>query len=157
MPIYDLGDQVMSSYAPTSTGTTLQSYIDRLALMEDAAGASVDVFIQVAAAATSGGAATVRFQAVGNATDPTFASGNKVLFDSGIIAVASLVAGYQISGTFKRQDHASLEAKTNFYRYETIIVTIATAALTAGTFNGWMTNHENIQDNLSYPAGYVVR
>lgn len=154
--ILDLTDQVMSSYAPTSTGTTLQSYIDRIAAMENAAGYAISVYIQVAASVTSGGAGTVQFQAIGNASDPTFASGNVVLFDSGIIAKTTLVAGYQIRGTIKRANAGSVEPTTSFLRYLTITSTIATAALTAGTFNAWFKEGESQQDNLTYPAGYTV-
>lgn len=154
--ILDLLDQVMSSYAPTATTTTFQNYIDRKVAMENAAGFALDVYINVAAAVTSAGAATVQFQAIGNASDPTFASGNVVLFDSGVIAKAALVAGYQCRGTIKRVDMVSLEPTTSFLRYLTITSTIGTAVLTAGTFNAWFKEGEAIQDNLSYPAGYTV-
>lgn len=151
----DLLDQVMSTFAPTSTGSAFDDYMDLITAMEEGAGKEIGVYINVAAAATSGGSATVTFEAIGNNSDPTFASGNKVLFTSGAIAVASLVAGYQIRGVIKRQDMVSLEPKTSFYRYMTIRTTIAVAALTAGTFNGWFTNN-GVQDNLSYRAGYTV-
>lgn len=156
MPLLDVTNQLLSSYAPTSTGTTIEDYMDLLAKEEFAAGNPVDCLFQVAATATSGGSATVQFKIIGNATDPTFASGNIVLFDSGAIAVATLVAGYQIRGTCKRQDIGSQQATSTFARYIAASVTIATAALTAGTFNAWVLPSEGIQDNLSYPAGYTV-
>lgn len=151
----DLLDQVMRSYAPTSTGTTLQNYIDLKVPMEEGAGADVFMYVNVAATATSGGSATVQFKAVGNLSDPTFASGNITLAISDAIAVASLVAGYQIKIPIKRQDMVSLQSKTTFGRYITIQVIIGTAALTAGTFNGWFSPGP-MQDNLSYPAGYAA-
>lgn len=154
--ILDASDQVMSTYSPTAQAAAFDDYIDRLIAMENAAGADIAVYINLAAAVTSSGSATVQFQVVGNATDPTFASGNVVLFDSGAIAKATLVAGYQIRGVIKRANIVSLEAKTAFLRYLTILVTVATADLTAGTFNGWLLNGENVQDNLSYAAGYTV-
>lgn len=156
--ILDLTDQIMISYAPTTSGTTIantSTYIDRLAKMEDGAGSDVEVFINVATAATSTGSATVQFQVVGNATDTTFASNNKVLFDSGAIAVATLVAGYEIPGKYKRQPFTSGQPNSAFYRYETILVTIVTPGLTAGVFNGWIFNGP-VQDNAKYPAGYTV-
>lgn len=156
MPLLDLTNQVLSSFSPTSTGSTFDDYIDLLAKTEYAAGNPVDCIVQVAATATSGGSATVQFQLIGNATDPTFASGNVVLADSGAIAVASLVIGYQIRMTAKRQNIVSQQATSTFVRYVTILVTIGTAALTAGTFNGWVAPSESPQDNLSYPAGYTV-
>lgn len=153
--ILDLTDQVLVSYSPTSTGSTIQNYIDRLAKMEDGNGADLYGYIQVAATATSGGSATVQFKVIGNATDPTFASGNKTLADSGAIAVATLVAGWQIPLKINHQQMPSLEPTTSFYRYVTIQVTIGTAALTAGTFNGWIATLAP-QDNLSYPSGYTA-
>src|SRR5437899_779179 len=109
MPLLDLGNQLMSAYAPTTVAAHFQNYLDLLAKTEYAAGNPVDCIIEVAATATSGGSATVQFQLIGNATDPTFASGNKILADSEAIAVASLVAGYQIRMTAKRQDMVSLQ------------------------------------------------
>ncbi len=156
MPLLDLLNQVMSTYSPTATTATFDDYMDLLAKTEYAAGNPVDCIIQVAATATSGGSATVQFQLVGNATDPTFASGNVVLADSGAIAVAALVIGYQIRMTAKRQNMVSQQPTSTFVRYVTILVTIGTAALTAGTFNGWVAPSESPQDNLSYPAGYTV-
>ncbi len=157
MPILDLTNQVMSSYAPTAQTATFDDYIDLLAKTEYAAGNPVDCIINVAAAVTaSGGAAEVQFQLVGNATDPTFASGNVILADSGVLAKATLVAGYQIRMTAKRQNMISLEPTSSFIRYVTILVTVTTHDLTTGTFNGWVAPSESPQDNFSYPAGYTV-
>ncbi len=157
MPILDLTNQVMTAYAPTTVATHFQDYFDALAKTELAAGNPVDVIIQVSEAVlAAGGAASVQFQLIGHATDPTFASGNIILADSGAIAKASLVLGYQIRMTAKRQDIVSQEPTASFARYFTILVTIATNALTAGKFNGWIAPSESPQDNLSYPAGYTV-
>ncbi len=156
MPILDLTNQVMSSFSPT-TGASFDDYIDALAKTELAAGNPVDVIINVAAAVTAaGGASEVQFQLIGHATDPTFASGNIILADSGAIAKATLVLGYQIRMTAKRQNIVSQEPTSAFARYFTILVTITTNALTAGKFNGWIAPSESPQDNLSYPAGYTV-
>ncbi len=151
--ILDVIDQVMSTYAPTAQTATFDDYLDRKVPMENGSGNPLDVLIQVAAAATSGGSATVLFEAIGNATDPTFASGNIILWTSDEIAVATLTAGYLIRGTIKSQAYDTLQAASTFARYLTIRVTIATADLTAGTFNGWFKDTRT-QDNLSYPAGY---
>lgn len=156
MPILDLTNQVLSSYAPTAQTGTFDDYIDLLAKTEYAAGNPVDCLVQIAAAVTSSGSATVQFQLIGHATDPTFASGNVILADSGAIAKATLVAGYQIRMTAKRQNIVSQQATSTFVRYVTILVTVAVADLTAGTFNGWVGPSETPQDNLSYPSGYTV-
>ncbi len=156
MPLLDLTNQVMSTFAPTTVAAHLDDYFDALAKTELAAGNPVDMIVNVAATVTSGGSATVQFQLVGHATDQTFASGNIILADSGAIAKAALVAGYQIRMTAARQNIISQQATSTFARYFTILVTIGTAALTAGTFDGWIAPSESPQDNLSYPAGYTV-
>ncbi|MES2531929.1 MAG: hypothetical protein V4636_12905 [Pseudomonadota bacterium] len=153
--ILDVLDQVMSTYAPTAVAAAFEDYIDRIVKMENGSGNPIDVLIQVAAAVTSTGAATVQFQAIGNPTDPTFASGNIVLWDSGAIGKATLTAGYLIRGTIKSQAYDTLESGAVFCRYLTILVTIGTEVLSAGTFNGWFKDTRT-QDNLSYPAGYDV-
>lgn len=154
--ILDILDQVMTSYAPTAQTATFQNYIDRLIAMENASGAPLGAYINVAAAVTSAGAATVQFQLIGNRTDPTFASGNVVLADSGVVAKATLVAGYQIPLFMNHVAFQSLEPATSKLRYLTILVTIGTANLTAGTFNGWITNLPITSDNVSYNSGYTV-
>lgn len=153
--ILDLKNRVMTSYAPTTVATHFQDYLDRLVAMENAGGAALWAWIQVAAAVTSGGAGTVQFQVIGNASDPTFASGNVVLADSGVLAKTVLIAGHLIPLSLRRVDHDSLETSTQFLRYLTVLATIGTAALTAGTFNAWFAP-EPMQDNLSYRAGYAA-
>jgi hypothetical protein len=154
--LFDSLDQVMSLYAPTTAAASFQNYIDRLAKMENASGAPLYGYVNVNTTVTSGGSATVQFQVIGNATDATFASGNVVLADSGAIAKATLVAGYQIPLAISHAAMGSHENTGSFLRYVTILVTIGTADLTAGKFNGWITNAPVMNDNLSYPAGYTV-
>lgn len=151
-------DQVMSLYAPTdhTAGFTFQSYIDRLAAMENAAGEPLWGYVNVNTAVTSSAAATVQFQIWGNASDTTFASGNVVLADSGAIAKATLVAGYQIPLAMSRQAFQHYLAKTSFLRYLTIACSIGTTDLLTGKFNAWFTIRPPVNDALSYPAGYSV-
>lgn len=155
--ILDNLDQVMAAYAPTTGATNLQSYIDRLVAMENAAGYPLFGYVNVnTTALASGGAAEVEFLLLGNASDPTFASGNVTLATSGAIAKASLVKGYQISLAMSHAAFGSLEAKTAFLRYLTIVATITTHDLTAGKFDAWLGFAPMPSDNLSYPAGYSV-
>lgn len=156
--ILDNLDQVMNLYAPTdhTAGATLQSYIDRLVAMENAAGAALYGLVNINTTVTSAGSATVQFQLIGNTSDATFASGNVVLADSGAIAKATLVAGYQIPLSMSHAAFGSLEAKTGFLRYLTITANIGVADLTAGKFNAWLGISPIVSDNLSYAAGYSV-
>lgn len=154
--ILDHADQVMTAYAPTAQTATFSNYIDRLVAMENASGAPLYGYVNVNTSVTSAGAATVQFQVIGNNSDPTFASGNVVLADSGAIPKATLVAGWQIPLAISHAQLLSLEPKTAFLRYLTILVTIGTANLTAGKFDGWLSNKPVPQDNLSYRAGYTV-
>lgn len=148
---------VLTPYAPTTVGTHTNTapYIDRMVLMDDGTGADVTFIVYVSTTATSNGSATVQFKLLGNATDITFASGNVVLADSGAIAVATLVAGYRFVAKIPRQNFASVEPTTAYYRYLALSVVIGTADLTAGAFNAWISN-DGIQDNNSYKAGYTV-
>lgn len=157
---FDLLDQMMSAYAPTSTGTTntptTGPYLDRTVAMEDGAGEPLFFYGEVATTATSGGSATVQFLLLGNPSDPTFASGNVTVYDSGAIAVATLAAGYQFArAPIPRRQAGGLETTGLLLRYYQTRVVIATAALTAGAFNSWLTT-KPLQDNLSYARNYTV-
>lgn len=156
--ILDVGNQVANAYAPTTPfGATLffQSYIDRLAAQEDGAGMDVTAFGVISTTVTSAGAATVRFQVLGNASDPTFASGNVVLLDTGVVGKATLVAGYQfLRAKLPRIPLLnSPELTTSLLRYLTVAAIIGTADLTAGAWNAWIT-YGTLQDDIAYPAGY---
>jgi hypothetical protein len=155
--LLDLNDQILQSFAPTATGANVyQFYIDRLLAMEDGAGEPIYVYGQVAAAVTSGGAATVDFQLIGNPSDPTFAAGNVIIRDTGVLPKATLIKGYQFfREVIPRQPDSSLETTGLFLRYITIGVAIGTAVLTAGTFNAWAT-YKLLQDNISYPRNFNV-
>lgn len=149
-------DQLLSDFAPTTGSSNYSKYIDRLAKMDDGAGDPLYIYGLVTTTAT-GATNTTQFKILGNATDPTFASGNVTLADSGAIAVATLAAGYQFfrGNVIPRQPAGSRENTSAFYRYITCQVLIATADLTAGAFSVWVTR-QPIQDNFSYPRGYSV-
>jgi hypothetical protein len=156
---------VLTPYAPTAQGSNINtaSYIDRITAMDDGAGADLDIIGYVSTTVTSAGSATVRFQLIGNATDPAFGSNNVVLFDSSTaIPKATLVAGYRFlvgkvaRSAFKGYANGTGIAGGPVYRYVTVNVIIATADLTAGAFNFWLTGATGTQDNLAYKAGYSV-
>ncbi len=152
--ILDSATQLLNAYAPTdhSTGGGVNwnnTYIDMLAKQNVGAGNTLIWFGTVVATAT-GATATVLHKLEGNATDPTFASGNVLLamypLSGTGTAVASVVAGLQWSQKISRNTSI---------RYIRHTVTIGTADLTAGSFSSWITN-DDMQDNAPYPAGYSV-
>ncbi len=156
--ILDKANQVAADYAPTTPfGATLffQSYIDRLAVQDDGAGTDIECYGLIKTSVTSGGSGTVNFKVIGNPSDPTFAAGNVVLLDTGVIAKTTLVAGYQfLRAKLPRIPLlTTFEPTTAFLRYLTIAAIIGTADLTAGAWDAWIT-FSPLQDNLSYPAGY---
>ena len=148
---------VLTPQAPGAVGTNLSaSYIDRLAKMDDGAGADIIFHVLITTAMlASGGAAEIDFQLLGHATDPTFASGNTVLASTGPIAKATLIAGHHFDLKVKRLDSDSLLPKTAFLRYLTAAAVVTTHDITTGAYEAWI-NNDGVQDNFSYPAGYTV-
>lgn len=157
---------VVTPFAPTAIGANINTaaVIDRITAMDDGAGADIDFIIYVTTAVTSAGAATVEFQLLGNATDPTFASNNVVLLDTGAAGIpkATLVAGYRaIVGTIPRAAFFKFENDTGIAggpanRYLTLNVIIGTAVLTAGAFVAYLTAKTGTQDNIAYKSGFTV-
>lgn len=153
---------VLTPYAPTSVATNIitTSVVDLVANTDIGAGNDVEFTAWVNATVTSGGSATVQIQLLGNATDPTFTSNNVVLYDTGAIAKATLVAGYRMAAAkiprakFLGYESAVVSATGPTLRYYTYAVIIATAALTAGSFNAYLTGDGGVQDNIAYPSGY---
>lgn len=157
--------QIATSYAPTALGSNIctQGIVDRITAMDDGAGQDILFTVYVATSVTSAGSATVEFQLLGNATDPTFASSNVVLVDTGSAGIpkATLVAGYRAvsavipRGAFKGYESSILGQAGAPCRYLTLNVIIGTAVLTAGAFNAYLTNNAGI-DNIAYKSGFTV-
>lgn len=161
MSILDSATQLAVAFAPTSTGTaTVPNYIDAqapgtpTAQSEDwGMGNDWIWFTQVNATFTSGGSATLAIQLIGNATDPTFASGNVTIVNATpAVPVATLVKGFEGAsyGGWKIK-----YPRGSKVRYITMQTVIATAAMTAGSLNSWLTN-DDMQDIQSSAAGYTV-
>ncbi len=154
--ITDVANQVANAYAPTTNGSTLhfQSYIDRLAAQEDGAGMDVNVYGVITTTVTNA-TTTGRFQVLGNPSDPTFATGNVVLLDTGVLLLATMAAGYQFfrSKLPRIPLLGSPELTASFLRYLTVSVLIGTADWTAGAFSAWI-GAGTLQDDIAYPAGY---
>lgn len=93
----------------------------------------LDLVVSMDTAATSAGSATVQFQLVTDSQAPPRVDGNQVvLATSGPIPVANLVAGYAAW-------IADLPETFNYKRYLGIQSVVATAALTAGKANAFLT------------------
>lgn len=150
--ILDANLQLAAAFSPTATGTTsAPNYIDLLAIQDAGMGNSLIWYVQTAAAATSGGAATLDFILQGNPSDPTFASGNVTVVD----ATQGVLTGF---ATYGLGFEYKLKYPRGFnVRYLRIQAVIATAVLTGGTFNSWIIGDQDaVQDNRPYAAGYTV-
>ena len=89
--------------------------------------------IQITTAVTSGGAATVQFKLGSDAAAAITPATMTVHVDSGAIAKATLAAGYT------RVYPMPLGVGNVYERYLGVTTTVATAALTAGAFNSFLT------------------
>jgi hypothetical protein len=153
MAILDANTQLATAYSPT-TGTQQPAfYLDTLALGDWGMGQDWIWYVQIATTFTGGTSLQLTLQ--GNATDPTFASGNVTLRDTGAIAEASLLAGSELR---LKIDRASIfnnaVLTTNNYRYIRLnAVSVGTHG--AGVLNSWLTL-DAVQDNRPYPSGYTV-
>jgi len=96
-------------------------------------GHQVYVVIQVTTAVTSGGAATVTFQVVSDATSTIATSGQTIHAVTAAIGKADLVAGYQIAIPLPPSVSKAYE------RYIAVQQVTGTAALTAGAVNAFLT------------------
>ena len=164
-----------AAYSPTATGDNIATYsydTSPLGLPTGSGGASTSGYnagtsanagrdlgiggemwleVLVTAAVTSAGAATVKFDfvtdsvaALSNVVDST---GVGVLLTSPIYPKATLVLGY----LYRTQ----LPAALVYQQYIGLDVVIATAALTAGTFEGKLL--KNIQTSDLYLSGFAVQ
>ena len=162
----DAGSQLAAAYAPTSVATNINTtnYVNRLAAMDDGAGAPIYWFTKCEAAPTSAGSATLLFQLIGNPNDPTFTTGNVVVLQAPVSGTAAAYGAIVINQILTRMviprvatsttaGLTSLDPKANLLQYYALAVVIGTATLTAGSFSSWLTNRPPMSDNLTYPWG----
>lgn len=119
-----------------------------LTLIDIGQGESVQLVIQVDAAATAAGAATVTFSLESDST-ADLATSPTVHWQSQVIGKATLVAGYEVA-RFK----LPAGVPSNYERYLGVRYTIATGPLTGGSFSAFLV--KDAQGNTSYPAGFAV-
>lgn len=120
---------------PVATGTkALGTNLDLGAAVKDIGqGQVVYLVVTVDTAFTSGGSATVQFQLVSDGQDPPAADGTETIhIETQDFTVATLVQGYTIVHPLPMGD-------LDYERYIGIQAIVATAALTAGKINAFLT------------------
>ena len=119
---------------PNNTTVNVGDIIDTSSVVRDMGqGQPVYLHISVDTAITSGGAATVAFRLVSDATTTIAVNGNETLHvESGAVAVASLVAGYNLTLVLPANS-PDYERYLAFQVRET-----AGQALTAGAVNAFL-------------------
>lgn len=135
-------DQTVAS---VNVGDTL----DMTTVRDLGAGEQLFLVIQIVIAVlAAGGAANVQFSLVSDSQAPVRADGNEVIhLETGAIPKATLAAGYQIVIPLPPQTPA-------WKRYVGVVQTTDTHALTAGTFNAFITKNVKVlkQYSESSPA-----
>lgn len=114
-------------------------------------GSEMWLMVTVTTAVTSGGAATVTFKIVTDSTS-TIVTKN-VLAASPAFTVAQLVAGFRWAIQFPFADTGNSLA-TKYQRYIAVDALIATADLTAGTFEA--VGVKNLQTKDLYVSGFTL-
>lgn len=123
-----------AALSTAATGLALVGdVIDLGAADQIGTGEQLYLVIQVDTAVTSGGSATVEFQLASDSTASIATDGSATVhFKSGAIAKATLVAGYTVA-VVEVPMYPAAE------RYMGILQNVATAALTAGKINAFLT------------------
>ncbi len=127
------------TYSDEQAETTIAAHASTNVLDHGAAGDAVgresNFVLTVPEACTSAGAATVQFT-LETDSDEAFGSA-ETLWDSGAIAIATLVKDYKVAG-FKMPSGCK--------RYTRVVYTIGAFVLTAGKFNAFLTNDMQAND-----------
>ncbi|CAN5190649.1 phage protein [soil metagenome] len=104
-------------------------------------GQPIELVVQVATTAVSGGASTVTFSLDDSADNSTFA----VVVATMAIPKATLVAGYEA---------LRIRLPLGLRRYIRVYYTVDTSNLTAGNFTAYLSLDR--QDNVARPSGFAV-
>lgn len=159
--ILDNAAQLANAYAPTSTGTaSAPNYMDLQPpglpvsqAVDGGMGQDWVWYTVVNVAFTTSAAGTLAIQLQGNATDPTFGSGNVIVDGpTQTVPAATLLKGFEgvgYGGWKRKYPRGSL---VRYIRLQSIITT---GAMTAGSLNSWLTD-DAMADNQTYAAGYSV-
>lgn len=120
----------------------LGDVIDLVNARDIGQGQPLYLVIQVTVTITSGGAATVTFQLVSDGTESIATSGQTIHVRSPAIPKATLVAGYSFAIAIPNEGPA-------YERFLALQTVTATAALTAGAVNAFLTHEPSVIK--SYP------
>ena len=127
----------------TAAATASTNIYDQAVVGDIGEGEVLELNIRVAETVTSGGSATVTFGL--QTDDNTSFSSATLLWTSSAIAKATLVAGYQLP---------PVRIPRGVERCLRGLITVATADLTAGKFDMWISR--TVDRPKAYPSGYDV-
>lgn len=141
MPIVDNNLYLSDAQAVTSTASSTKSLDMATALRNVGGGEPIELIVQVAAAVTASGAATVTVSLDDSADNSSFSP----VVQTPAIGKAALVAGYEA---------LRIRLPAGLQRYIQVTYTVATGPLTAGAFNAYLALDR--QDNVARPSGFSV-
>ena len=150
--ILDITNQIATAYAPTAIGTQVNgTYIDTLTIEDWGMGEALHWLTSINTTVTGNATATLNFILQG-AIDSVFTSP---------VTVAQALPTPILQANFATQAVKGTQYAIKFprgfaYRYYRLGVVIGTATLIGGAFDSWILN-DAIQDNKSYPSGYLVK
>ncbi len=127
--------EMANAQAETTVAAHISTNVIDLGVAGDA-DEELFLVVQIDAAVTSDGSATVAFKLVTSDVATLDGAGAVTLWETAAIAKATLVAGYQV---------AKVRVPRGLKRYVGLFATIGTAALTGGTFSAFLT--KNIDNN----------
>jgi hypothetical protein len=142
MAISDALNMFSDSQAVTATANAT-GVIDLRENRDIGAGEPVDIVFSVTTAFTAGGSATLTIQIVYSAA--TNLGTPTEIFNSGAIAVATLVAGYRLAVKI---------ARATPLRYLGVIYTVATGPMLTGAIEAYVSG--GVQDRRTYARGYTI-
>lgn len=149
--ITDIDLQLATAISPTTVGTTNPPvYLDTLINSDWGMGSDWIWYVDVATAFSTASSPTLQLQLQGNPADATFTSGNVTILDTGVVAAATLVKGYEFKLKYPRGYLA---------RYLRVNIIVGTANFSTGTFSSWL-HIDAVQDvfpNNIFAAGYTVK
>ena len=139
--IVDNNLYMSDAQAVTSSAASTKSLDFGAALRHIGDGEEINLLVQVATAAGSGGTSNVTFALQDSADNSTFAD----VVKTPAIAKATLVAGYEV---------LRIKLPAGLRRYIQVYYTVDTTDLTSGAFNAYLTLDR--QNNVSRPSGFNV-
>ena len=142
--IIDKGNEFSDAQVFTALGDTTSTKSFDTKGADIGTGETLHLVIQVDAAVTAALAATVEFKYV--ESDTADLAAPTVLATSGLIAKATLVAGYPVM---------KMKIPANVKRYVGVIYNVGTGVLTTGSFSAFLCKDVQNAKTRCFPSGYV--